>query len=79
MNNLCQLAEPWDQAFALGLGRTNRDVNVIAGDLSEVPVLHVVRLDLDTHRVGGHPRVGDGLGRVVSVTPPANSLLSISK
>ena len=68
----------FNQAFSLGLGRTYRDVNVIAGDLSEVPVLLVVLLDLVTHRVTGHPHVDDGPGHVVTVTPPAKCLLSIS-
>lgn len=68
-----------EQAVSLGLGRPYRDVNVLAGELSKLPVLLVAPLDIVTHHDSGHPRVVDGQGHVVTVTPPAKCLLSISK
>ena len=67
------------QSFSLGLGRTYCVVNVLAGELSKLPMVLVIPLDLVTHSVSGHPCVDDGQGHVVTVTPPAKCLLSISK
>ena len=67
------------QGFLLGLCRSLVIVLRPIGGLSEPSVTLVETPDLVHHDVRDHLRPDGGQGRVVTVTPHAKCLLSISK